>query len=390
MVEVDVLLVADSRFAGGTSAALSADCRTLAANGAKVGLLFVASSFFDPARDPVNQAVLALRDLEGVEEVPSGSAVTAELAFFHNPLLFFGGFEGRADLRAKRSVIVTHQPPFRGDGSLEYDPLATAWRVRRAFGVWPWWAPISAVTRHQLQSFTPAIRLASEDWLNLFDPSEWAPGRAIFSGERPVVGRHGRADPLKWPATAAEIAATLPSDDGWAVRVLGCPVEELDRLGVDCSAWEVLPFGAEPARAFLDSLDVFSYFTAPRWVEAFGRTVVEAALMARPCVVEPRLGRTFGDFAIVCPAAEARQALAQLRDDPAKAREIGRKGQAVCADRYAAASLAARYERLLRDPGTADRGEDRFASRTLTARRMLGLYRRRLFPRRKDTAVAAG
>lgn len=372
----DVLLVADPRFAGGTSAALALDCRTMSAAGLAVGLHFVRSRFFDAGGDRANETVLGLLDLEGVRAVPEGAAVEAGVAFFHNPQIFAAPFDGGVALDAERAVLVTHQPPFRGDGSLEYDPFAAMARIRWAFGAWPWWAPISELTRQHLRSFGRLLRLTTEDWTNLFDPADWRAGRAIFDASPPVVGRHGRADPLKWPEDPAAVNACLPRADGWRVRVLGCPVETLRMRGVDLGGWEILAFGAESPRAFLDSLDVFSYHTASTWTEAFGRTVVEAMLMERPAVLDPRLRTTFGDLARYAEPAQVRALLARLREDAEGERRRARAVREDCALRYGAAALPARLERLRRDAGVAG-GDTAATPPLLTARRFAGLYWRR-------------
>ena len=46
----------------------------------------------------------------------------------------------RVRIDADRTVLVAHHVPFRGDGSLEYDPLQTIRQIRRDFGVKPLWA----------------------------------------------------------------------------------------------------------------------------------------------------------------------------------------------------------------------------------------------------------
>ena len=320
---LDILVVADPRFSGGTAAALVSDVRAFSALGLRVGLLTVNSRFFGGAADRPNAEVLALPDLPGVVLV-EGSA-SADTAFLHHPLAFFHGIRERVAVTARRAVLVAHHPPFRGDGSLEYSPLATNRRVRATFGCWPWWAPVSGVVRAQLRSFSPLLTMTSEDWVNTFDAAGWRAARPVFETPRATVGRHGRADLLKWPDTAADVVPPLAPGPGWTTRVMGCPLDALTRMGVDTGSWEVLDFNALPVRDFLEGLDAFSFFYHPRWVEAFGRTVAEAILMERPCVLDPRLEPTFGDLGDYCRPAEAPALLNRLRDDPAGTRAGGRR-----------------------------------------------------------------
>jgi len=376
MPAFDLLVVGDARFQGGTTAAMASDVTAFAALGARVGLMFVRSAYLDDSRDPPNQAALALADLDGVTLLAPGSAARAETAFLHHPLVFFRGIEERAALRADRAVLVTHHAPFRADGSLEYDPVAARRRARQALGLSPWYAPVSGVIRAQLRSFAPLIRQTGEDWPNTFDTDAWRSGPPILGDRRITIGRHGRADALKWPAGAAEIAAALPAGEDVRVRVLGCPEAELAALGVDLRGWEVLAFGAETPQDFLHSLDVFVYHYHPGLIEAFGRTVAEAALCGRLCLLDPRLEATFGEIGLYCRPGEVAAALARLRADPAAARAHAARGEALARTRYGLASVASRLERLRADRGDTGRAH-RAAPPLRTARKLVGLYRRR-------------
>ncbi|MEO1468938.1 MAG: glycosyltransferase family 1 protein, partial [Pseudomonadota bacterium] len=204
----DILMVADPRFAGGTSSALIADVEAFVAAGASVGLMPVRSAFLDDMGEAWHPGVRALLDHATVREIAPG-AVTAGTAFLHHPAIFYRGTRERAAISARQSVLVAHQTPFRGDGSIEYDPVATTRQIRRAFGTRPLWAPISGVCRAQLACFAPLIRLTGEDWYNVFDTDAWVAGRAALSDDTITIGRHGRPDRLKWPATQASVSKTL-------------------------------------------------------------------------------------------------------------------------------------------------------------------------------------
>lgn len=372
----DVLVVADPRFAGGSTAALAADVAAMAGLGRKIGLIFVRSAYLDDARDRPNPRALALADLDGVTRLAPETPARAELAFLHHPLVFFRGIEERLRLAADRAVIVTHHAPFRADGSLEWDPIATLWRARRATGLAPWFAPVSGVVRAQLASFAPMVCQTSADWPNIFDPADWPETRPILSGPVLTIGRHGRPDPLKFPATGAEIDAALPASDRVRVRVLGCPAEALAARGAHPDRWEVLAFGAEPVPDFLNALDIFTYHYHPNLQEAFGRTVVEAMLCGRPCLLDPRLASSFGDMAAFCQPAETAAALARLAGDPAGTRARAAAARDTALRRYGAAAMGDRLDALRRDAGDARRMLAS-AAPPQALRKLAGLYRRR-------------
>jgi hypothetical protein len=371
----DVLVVGDARFQGGTTAAMAADVTAFSALGLRVGLLFVRSAYLDDSRDPPNSAALALTDLPGVTRLTSGQPARARLAFLHHPMVFFRGIEEYAPLAVDQAMLVAHHAPFRADGSLEYDPLAALRHIRARFGLQARIAPVSGTLRRQLQGFAPLVRLTSEDWPNVFDTDRWPRGPDILSGSGVTIGRHGRVDGLKWPGTGQNVMASLPAGPGVHVRVLGCPQPDLKERGADISQWEVLPFGAETPLAFLHSLDVFIYHYHRDLIEAFGRTVAEAALTGRYCVLDPRLRATFGDVFDYCTPAEVGAVLARLRADPVAARHRADHAARDMRARYGLDSVAGRLDRLARDRGTiARRGAETGVFSVI--RKMAGLYRR--------------
>ncbi|WP_428929792.1 glycosyltransferase [Marinibacterium sp. SX1] len=373
---VDILVVADPRFSGGTAASLVSDVRAFSDLGLTVGLLCVRSHFFVGTDDRPNAQVLALPDLPYVTRIDG--PVSAEIAFFHHPLAFFHGVETGHPVTARRAFVVAHHPAFRGDGSLEYDPVSTNRRISADFGCWPWWAPVSGTVRAQLRSFSPLITMASEDWHNTFDPADWQPRRPVFDDGSAVVGRHGRPDFLKWPATRDGVVAPLTPGPDWRVRVMGCPGAVMADLGVDTGGWELLEFNAMPVADFLDTLDVFAFFYHPRWVEAFGRTVAEAILMERLCVLDPRLQSNFGDLAAYCRPDEAPALMARLREAPVAARELAADRRVRALELFGNQSIAGRIARLRDDPGTRSRSGPKSASIPVALRKVVGLARRRM------------
>ncbi|CTQ32699.1 glycosyltransferase family 1 protein [Jannaschia rubra] len=373
----DALVVADPRFSGGSTSALVADVAAMAGLGMRLGLLFVRSAYLDDARDPVNPAAVALCDLDGVTPLAPGATAEAPLAFLHHPLVFARGIEERAHLTASRSVMIAHHTPFRADGSLEYDPLVAIRRAKAALGLSAWIAPVSPTVRAQMAAFAPLLRQTGDDWPNIFDPADWPVTRLPFDGGPVTIGRHGRADPLKFPAAGPEIDAALPAGPDICVRVMGCPAEALAAAGAHPEDWEVLPFGAEPVADFLNTLDVFTYHYHPALTEAFGRTVVEATLCGRPCLLDPRLEATFGDLAQYCAPAGVADAVRRLAADPAATRLRADAIRDRVIARYGAEGVAARLDRLRRDPGCASRTGGAVGPLTL-ARKMAGHWRRRL------------
>ncbi len=375
----DVVCIIDPRFEGGTAAAVACDVSAFLEAGLSVALVEVTSPYLADTERTRSKIITNMVQDPRVQvlDITRDPEVIARAAFFHHPMTFFYGLEASFRLRAEMSFLVAHHLPFRGDGSLQYDPVVTSWRVYRRTGVWPVWAPVSGICRQQLQSFAPLIRLASEDWPNVFDVSDWVPKRQAFAQDRLVIGRHGRADLLKWPATSAQIQASLPALPDTEIRVMGAPLADFDQMGIDTSHWTLLPFDAEPVAQFLDRLDVFIYHFHPDSSESFGRTVAEAMLMGAVCILDPRLEPTFGDLALYAPPEETAAVLERLRADPVAARRLAERAQAATRARHDIGSVPARLEGLMSTRPSQGATAARAASPIEVLRKTVGMMRRR-------------
>jgi hypothetical protein len=372
----DALIITDPRFLGGTAGAVATDMRAFSAMGLSVGLYLVRSRGFFQAGDPDNPVFDELSDLPGVMRLADGEEAAARVAFFHHPAIFSQPVENGFRVRADRSVIITHHPAFQGDGALNYDPLSIQSIIKREFCVKPDWAPISGVCRRQLESFAPFLRLTKHDWSNTFDVSNWIPKREKLVGPELTVGRHGRADAMKWADSASAISASLPAGPQTHVRIMGAQSEFFHEVGVSTVNWEILPFNGEAVPDFLDSLDVFAYFHSSCWVEAFGRTVAEAMLMGTRCVLDPNLKSNFGDLAIYCDPHEVPQIIERIRSNLPAERAEAERARQTCIARYGLDAVSRQWEALLADPGTRERTAPSVAP--LRAARKLTGYHRRL------------
>ena len=102
-------------------------------------------------------------------------------------------------------------------------------------------------------------------------------------GERPVIGRHSRPRNDKWPATRDALFEVFPNGGDIQVRLMGLSEKMKGLIGECPSNWQTMETDEIPVREFLSAIDFFVYFHHPDWLEAYGRTVGEAA--AAGCVV---------------------------------------------------------------------------------------------------------
>ena len=152
----------------------------------------------------------------------------------------------------------------------------------------------------------------SDDWVNIIDVDAWHTDRPWWQSDRPVIGRHSRPSPQKWPTDPKIIEAVYPVDGSAIVRILGGADPVRDVLGYVPESWQVMPFGAVDPREFLAQLDFFVYYHHPAWVEAFGRNILEAMASGLPAILPPHFRRLFGDSAIYAEPAEVPSVVSRL------------------------------------------------------------------------------
>ena len=70
--------------------------------------------------------------------------------------------------------------------------------------------------------------------------------------------------------------------------------------------WQVWPFNAIPPERFLSTVDFFVYFHHSQWVEAFGRSIVEAMASGAVAILPRQFETLFGEGAIYAEPSEVR------------------------------------------------------------------------------------
>jgi hypothetical protein len=347
-VRFDVLVVGDFRFPGGTSTSIASEVRALAAAGYSVGLLPAAGSVLRYPH-PFNGAIAALVDRGQAALVPQKVAVDARLCALHHPQVFATYPARPWSIRAGQTLLVVHHPPVDAAGAPAYDWQAIGRVVGETFGPHVW-APVGPKVRAAFRGIDNPPILSEYDWLNVIDVAEWALPRDGFLGARPVLGRHSRPDPVKWPGDRATFLQAYPDDPGVAVRLMGYGAALDSVVGRRPANWEVLPFGAQPVRQFLASLDFFVYFHGATWIEAFGRAILEALASGAVAVLPRHFEPLFGEAAVYGEPGEVRDIVQRLHGDPVAFQRQSACGTAVVRDRFGPERAVARVEALIGRP----------------------------------------
>jgi glycosyltransferase involved in cell wall biosynthesis len=337
----DVAILSDLRYPGGNSASIVAEVRAQAAAGLSTVLLHVPSPHLKHARPFQARIAECLRD--GLADLAhDGEPVAARVLVIRQPRIFTGEPAAVPDVCAERTVLVINQPPGDEEDPERYYRFGEIRdRVERLFGTDIAWSPISPRVREQVLCATPEARLA-EDWHEIIDVAQWWSPRERAAAAAPVIGRHGRPDPVKWPRDPADLLRAYPDTGEVRVRMLGGGEIAVQRLGRRPSTWDIVEFGAEDPRDFLRTLDFFVYFHDPDWVEAFGRTILEAMAAGVPVIVGPHFRAVFGDAALYTDPAGVLDVVRSLAADRARYQAVVRNARRFVERRFGDASHIAR------------------------------------------------
>ncbi|MFF5293427.1 hypothetical protein [Paractinoplanes globisporus] len=358
----DVAILSDFRYPGGTSASIAAEVHAQAEAALSTVLVHVPSPH-QPKTLPFSPRISdLLRD--GVATLARDEEpVRCRLLLVRQPRIFTEDLAVIPRIQAERTVMVINQPPGdAGNPFRYYDFAAVRDRVHRYFGPRVEWAPISSQVRDQVRQVEPEARLADADWHEIIDVAHWWRDRDGFVGDVPVIGRHGRADPVKWPLDPSEIQRAYPVEGDFRVRVLGGGEIAVRRLGHRPDNWDVVPFGAESPEEFLRTIDFFVYFHDPDLVEAFGRTILEAMASGVPVIIGEHFRPTFADAALYATPSGVAGLVRELYADPARYRAVAGRAREFAEQRYGHQSHLARLAgfgirpRISPAPGSAGVG----------------------------------
>lgn len=350
----DILLASDLRLPGGTTASMAEEIRAQAAAGYTTALLHVPSGLanrglgIDPRlRRCVDEGLCDL--------VLPGTPVHARLAVLRNATVFAEVPVDRP-VTADAVAMIANHVAVDAAGVRHYEPAVTGAAVQAWTGTEPVWHPIGPAVRESLAEDARRVRVAEADWLNLLDVPEWERERdGRLSGRRPVIGRHSRSSPAKWPESAADLLAAYPATDDVQVRVLGGADAVADVVDEVPSSWIVEEFGARDPRDFVADIDFFVYFHRSDLVEAYGRTIMEAMASGAVAILPEHFRRSFGDAALYTTPRGVQPLVRRLAADPEAYLTQSRAGQDFVRRTHGHEVHGARLAGLLGTPSGAAR-----------------------------------
>ena len=345
-VVFDILLIGDFRFPGGTSTAVATEIQAQARAGYRTGLLALKGPILKHPH-PFHPAIRRLLDAGAATLADPRQPIRAPLTLAHHPQVFTHLPSRALELETDLALLVVHHPAFDGAGAAAYDPLICDAHAAAFVGAPVVWAPVGPAVRRGLERVRGKLEILAFDWHNCLDPADWSGPRLRPSGRRPVIGRHSRPDPLKWPPDREAVLEVYPDDPAIDVRILGGGAFLDALLGSYPANWRVQRFDPEAPRRFLDGIDFFVFYHHPHWIEAFGRTILEALASGCVVVLPPHFEPLFGPAALYAEPSGVRALILATHADPGAFARQSAIGHATLVERFSTDAHVARLGRRL-------------------------------------------
>lgn len=352
--EFDIIVISDLRFPGGNSTAVAAELAALVRGGYRTGLFHIRGPILNYPH-PVHPEIRAYIDRGDVPLLDPRAAVSTRAVIAHHPSVFSKPIDRPLAISADVRLLIVEHPPLDGELQPQYNVDAVNSYCSEALNGDIIWAPMSPVVRDQFHSIGRKVGLHPEDWYSVIDVDRWAFRRAGTLGERPVIGRHSRPHILKWPERTAELLQAYPIDPRVDVRVLGAPPNLSELVGTTPRGWRILPFNSVSPIEFLRSIDFFVYFHHSKWIEAFGRAILEAMAAGAVCILPRYFSSLFGDAALYCEPRDVFGIVLNLTSNQSEFSRMSSNAIERAQERFSLGRHVERIRALIGEPRCASR-----------------------------------
>nr|WP_255727563.1 glycosyltransferase [Nesterenkonia sp. DZ6] len=317
----DVIYLSEFGFEAGNSSVLLQEITTCLDAGLKVGVIPIENGLIPSASKRHFIPALERLVLDGrVDRLAVEQAAQTKLLLIRWPACMQLALGTRSQLVADRILVVANHMPYELAGDRRsYDVRAVTRNVSATFGAAPEWAAESERLREYIQDLVPSGQLTDGAWKGITVPldSEARSTRTPSEDRLPVIGRHGRDHPGKWPSKKADFRNVYPIDGSVEVAILGgagTPIQAGWLPAELPETWTVYPFNGIDVSDYLRSLDFFVYYHSDDLVEAFGMAILEAMNHGVVCVLPPHFEPVFGEGAVYATPRNVQATISELWD----------------------------------------------------------------------------
>ena len=299
----DVLFIADFNLKGGAFHSAFNMIRAGLAGGLDCAALHYRRYDLEPGR-PLDADFRRFALENGVRIVAPGERLIARAVVVTYPAVFDQPMDRFPEVACERVAVVVNQMAERDVAGTDvaYDLARVRVNLAELLGTEGVWVPNSERVRRIMEGDPRYPPPHAETWAPLRDLGAWCARpprwRGANDGARPVLGRHGRDHPLKWPTDPEALRAAYCAGRPCETRFLGGARHARARLRRWPRNWSVEPFGSREVQEFLSGLDVFLHFPDPAYIEEFGGAAMEAMAAGVPVILAPELAEIYGEAAL--------------------------------------------------------------------------------------------
>jgi hypothetical protein len=196
----DVIIVGDFRVPGGTSRHVANEIQVLSTQGLSVGLAGVQLPHAKGRKplDPLIRRQITLGNARLVS--PTAARVSSSLALFENPRAFMERPLPAIRLHCNCALMIVHFPLRDGVGNKTFEPEHVTKICQGITDTQLEWIAVSPLIFRSLKQEAPSLDISSTILRSIVFAEEFYHPRRTWNCI-PVIGRHSRPQPEKWPAT---------------------------------------------------------------------------------------------------------------------------------------------------------------------------------------------
>ena len=138
------------------------------------------------------------------------------------------------------------------------------------------------------------------------------------------------------------------------MRFLGGANHAVKILGEKPGNWNVMQYDEVSAREFLEDLDFFVHYPHERYIEEFGRAIMEAMALGIPAILPPEFEETFGDAVTYATPANVPKTIIKLWNSNEAYLERAQAGRKFVIENCGISDFRGRLETLLQVTESTD------------------------------------